>query len=237
MIIEILYGLLNLLKKNKINLANYKTSIDYGILSLPQREAFDNILCACKERKTSTIIPTLSQKEFDGVIANFSLYFGNADISKNLAIMRQNTAIIYLDVYDQAVAHKSELDSWVDGAIASLSEGTVEDKLKQIMQCIAKNSKYKVPSSNPLDLLKDGAICGAYAMLFYKMASRIGIKTFICIGEADNGSYKGAHAWNMVKINEQNFFYDPTWYDSSSRNNKYVHSSTAWDREYVLNAR
>lgn len=237
MIIKIFQSLLNLLKKEKINLANYKTNTDYGILSLPQREAFDSILHACKEGKTSVVIPSLSQKEFDEVIANFSLYFGNADISRNIATKRQNTAIIYLDTYNQAVAHKAELDSWVDGAIASLNEGTTKNKLKQIMRCIAKNSRYKVPSSNPLDLLKDGAMCGAYAMLFYKMASRIGVKAFICIGEADNGRYKGAHAWNMVEVEGKNFFYDPTWYDSPFRNNKYIHNSTSWNREYVLNAR
>ena len=78
-------------------------------------------------------------------------------------------------------------------------------------------------------------MCGAYSMLFYKMATRMGIKAFICYGEADNGFYKGYHAWNMVEIGKRTYFYDVTWYDTFPRMPKYIHSETSWGREYTLN--
>jgi hypothetical protein len=74
-------------------------------------------------------------------------------------------------------------------------------------------------------------MCGAYSMLFYKMATRIGVEAYICYGEADNGFYKGFHAWNKA----DGYYYDVTWYDTFPRQPKYLHSKTGWGRHYRVN--
>jgi hypothetical protein len=227
---KILSLFLSSFKRKKINLADYPIEMDYGMLSSEQAVAMDNILMACEVGGTGTEIPVLTQKEFDEVVTHIGLHFGNDDICKNIVLKRQNTALINPLLYIQAKEHKAELDAWVDDALSNLYEGTTEYKLKQIAKCIANHAKYKCPSNNPLDLLDKGAMCGAYSMLFYKMVTRIGAKAYICYGEADNGLYKGFHAWNMV----DGHFYDITFYDST-RNPKYLHSETSWGREYKLN--
>jgi hypothetical protein len=224
-------------KRKKINLADYpKPGIDYGTMNEWQRKAFDNILLACEVGGAGAEIPVLTQAEFDDVVTHIGMHFGDEGICKNMALKRQNAAVVNLTLYAQAKAHKAELDAWIDDALSKMYEGTTEYKLEQIAECIANHAKYKCPSNNPLDLLDKGAMCGAYSMLFYKMATRIGVKSFICHGEADNGSYKGYHAWNMVEL-EKPHFYDVTWYDTGLRDRKYLHSETAWGREYKLTAR
>lgn len=221
----------SLFRQTKIDIAKYPARrIDYGTMNAQQRNALDCILSACESGKDTADIPQLTQAEFDGVIAHIGLHFGSDDICKNIALKRGNTAAVNLALYEQAKAHKAELDARVDKALATMTEGTAEHKLKQICKWIANNGSYEYGTNNPLDLLNDGGMCGAYSMLFYKMATRLDIEAYICYGEADNGKQKGFHAWNMA----DGYFYDPTFYDSG-RNSKYLRSKTAWGREYKLN--
>lgn len=235
-LLKILSLFLSSFKRKKINLADYPIEMDYGMLSSEQAVAMDNILMACEVGGAGAEIPVLTQTEFDEVVTHIGMHFGDEGICKNIALKRQNAAVVNLTLYAQAKAHKAELDAWIDNALSKLNEGTTEYKLEQIAKYIANHAKYKCPSNNPLDLLDEGGMCGAYSMLFYKMATRIGVQTYICNGEADNGKVKGAHAWNMVEIEGKNYWYDITWYDGN-RNPKYIHSETPWGREYKLNAR
>jgi transglutaminase/protease-like cytokinesis protein 3 len=67
-----------------------------------------------------------------------------------------------------------------------------------------------------------------YSELFYRMAARLGIEVYICLGYAGDGY----HAWNMVVLDGEPYFYDVCWFDGGQY--KYLHSTTAWGREYVL---
>lgn len=215
----------------KIDPSNYRIHKDYGTMNAAQRNAFDNILAACKNGEDTADCAKLTQAEFDSVVCHIGLHFGNDDLCKNIALKRQDKAVVNLAIYEQAKAHKAELDAMVDKALASMREGTNADKLAQVCKWIANNGSYKYGTNNPLDLLNGGGMCGAYSMLFYKMAARLDIPAFICYGEADNGTQTGFHAWNMA----DGFFYDVTFYDSSKRSAKYLRSKTAWGRSYKLN--
>lgn len=230
--LEFIQKILSLFRKKKVDLVNYpELGIDYGTLTPAQRTSMDNILMACEAGAAATEIPVLTQEEFDEVIFQIGLYFGNEDICKNIALKRQNTALVNLSKYQQAAEHKAELDAWIDNAISQLNEGTAEYKLKEIAKCIARNSRYKCPSNNPLDLLDKGGMCGAYSMMFYKMATRIGVKAFICHGDADTIFYSGLHAWNKVELDGVSYFYDVTFYDTFPPQYKYIHSKTPWGRQ------
>jgi hypothetical protein len=223
--------ILSFFRRRKIDLSKYEDRIDYGVLDNKQRTAMDNILMSCELGGAGAEIPPLTQEEFDQVVSQIGLHFGNDEICKNIAIKRGNSAAINLSIYEQANAHKAKLDNWVDDALSKLNEGTTEEKLKQIAKCIADHAKYESGTNNPLRLLEDGAMCGAYSMLFYKMATRIGVEAYICYGEADNGFYKGFHAWNKA----DGYYYDVTWYDTFPRQPKYLHSKTGWGRHYRVN--
>lgn len=236
--------------KTKIDLADYPApGIDYGTLNAQQRVAMDNILAACEAGKDTAEIPALTQAEFDEVTMHIGMHFGadfrfgNETVYKGIASRQAaSTEVRYwakvnLDTYERAKTHKEELDARVDAALSTLYEGTTEYKLEQICKWIARNGKYKYGTNDPLYLLNKGGMCGAYAMLFYKMATRLGVDAYICYGYATNRAGKtAAHAWNMVSVDGVSYYYDPTWYDSN-RMSKYMHSKTAWGREYELNSK
>jgi transglutaminase/protease-like cytokinesis protein 3 len=83
-------------------------------------------------------------------------------------------------------------------------------------------------------MLESGGACGAFSMLFYKMAIRLGVETHICCGEYTDvlGKTTG-HAWNMVKIDGNIYYYDATHYDNTYLT-KYIHSKTPWGRKYEI---
>lgn len=210
--------ILRLLGRKKIDLADYpRPGVDYGTLGGPGVD-----------------IPQLSQAEFDAVIAHIGLHFGNG-ACKNIALKRGNRAAINLEIYRQAVAHKEKLDAQVETALSVLWECSAVDKLKQVANYIAANCKYKTGSNDPLALFGDGGMCGAYSMLFYKMATRLGIPAYICYGYASNGVYTGAHAWNRVDLEDGPRYYDITFYDSGCRSGKWLGSRDGWGREHCLN--
>ncbi len=218
--------------RRKISVSEYRIRKDYGTMNAAQRNAFDRILSACESGRDIAEIPALTQAEFDSVVSHIGLHFGSDDICKNIALKRGNTAAVNMTLYEQAKAHKAELDARVDKALQSMREGSIAYKLEQIAKYIANHGSYEYGTNNPLDLLNDGGMCGAYSMLFYKMATRLDIAAYICYGYADNGTQKGFHAWNMA----DGHFYDVTFYDGN-RNRKYLRSKTAWGREYTLNAK
>lgn len=239
-IITFLKRLLGLCRRRNLQLHTVP-NIDYGTLNAQQRNAFDNILSACKNGSDTAEIPKLTQAEFDSVVSHIGLYFGtdfhfdHAAAYKEIAGKRQNAALVNLDVYERAKAHKAELDARVDKALSSMREGSNESKLEQIAKYIANHGSYEYGTNNPLELLDGGGMCGAYAMLFYKMATRLGLQAYICYGYASNGSFTGAHAWNKVELPEGVRYYDITFYDGTVRNRKWLGSVDGWGRVCSVN--
>lgn len=222
-------------KRKKIDLSGYEARMDYGILDSKQKMAMDNILSACQLGGAGVDIPQLSQAEFDMVITHICMHFGNEGMCKNIALKRQNTAVINLAVYEQVKAGKAELDALIDETVARMYEGSNEYKLRQIADYIAKAGKYNAGSNDPLDLLNGGGMCGAYAMLFYKMATRLGLQAYICYGYASNGTFTGAHAWNKVELPEGVRYYDVTFYDGAVRSRKWLGNVDGWGRVCSVN--
>ena len=114
--------------------------------------------------------------------------------------------------------------------LSMLKEGSDRFKLFQIAAYLAERIEYDEAFREPLDGLNGSGVCATNAMLFYKAASRLGIKTYICYGYAN-----GFHAWNMVELEGASYFYDVTWFDSENYDFQYLHSPAGWDRDYALN--
>ena len=137
----------------------------------------------------------------------------------------------YIDLADYpAPPAGDELDARIEEALQNMKEGSDRFKLWQISNYLAKRIEYDAEQESALGGLATGrGECEVYSDLFYLMATRLGIETHICVGRVPGG---GGHAWNMVVLDGQPYFYDVCWFDGGQY--KYLHSPTAWDREYVL---
>jgi putative cell wall-binding protein len=101
------------------------------------------------------------------------------------------------------------------------------EKEKAVHDYIANNVQYDVEnyyndtipdeSYSPYGaLIKGVAVCQGYAQATDLLLNLAGIESIVVVGEADNGSARGDHAWNIVKINGMYRHLDTTWDDPLS---------------------
>ena len=221
-----------MLYSHNININEFPESIDYGVLSDEQIETFNNILYAAENSIATIDCRTHSDKEWHEILTHLELYFGYIENIWDLIYLHDDIAYLNLNKFKVLYYNKAIIDARVDEAVCAFRDGSDEYKLWQISNYISKRITYTTGYCDTLSAFDGNGVCMSYAMLFYKMATRIGIESYICYGIANNGH----HAWNVIKLDGKLMYYDITWYDSS-HNYQYIHSESAWDREFMLNNR
>lgn len=214
-----------------VNPANYPEHIDYGILSDEQIETFNDILYAVEHEESVVECPIYTDREQHEISTQLGLHFGTIEGVEELIRWNNDSANLSLDMFKLLSNQKIIVDSRIDEAVSTMMEGSDEFKLWQISNYISKKMTYTDVYRNTIAMLNGEGVCSAYAILFYKMATRVGIETYICCGYA-NEIY---HAWNMVELDGECLYYDITWYDDFVRDIRYVFSRSSWDRYYQIN--
>lgn len=216
-----------------VDLAAYPAMEDRGVLSETQLAVYHRILEAVDSGTETIAVESLTVEEQSQIMTHLGLYYGSMEGVYRLVSWGGGTATLELDLFRAFAAEKTVIDARVDEAVSTLYEGTDRYKLWQISNYLAERIEYTDGTRGTIDGLNGNGVCATYAILFYKMASRLGIQTYICYGYA-YGTY---HAWNMVELDGEQYHYDVTWYDTPLRENKYLHSRTAWGRNETINTR
>lgn len=212
-----------------IDINEYPVYIDYGTLTQYEQIVFDKILLAVKAGN--------DRVDYDGdinckkILTHLGLYYGSMENINGLIGWGDGYMFLYLDKFEELEKNKIIIDARVDEAIMNIKEGSERYKLLQISRYISNRIAYTDGYYGTINGLNGNGVCSAYAMLFYKMASRLCIQTYICYGYT-SGEY---HAWNMVVLDGKKYYYDITWYDTLPRIFWYLHSSSGWNRNYDLN--
>lgn len=212
----------------RVELKNYPLTIDYGTLTKEEIIVFNDILGAVEN--------DVSSVQYNGeinkykILTHLGLYYGSMENVCSLFDWTETEIYLNLDAFQQHEDTKIVIDARVDEAVANIIEGSERFKLWQICNYISERITYTDGVRETVDGLNGKGVCCSYAMLFYKMATRLGVQTYICYGFA--GEY---HAWNMVILNGECFYYDITWYDKILPDVRYLHSPDSWDREVTLN--
>lgn len=221
--------LINLMPR--VNIENYEVSTDYGVLSDKQVQTFNDILNAIENNKSLIDCPVYSTQEQHEISTQLGLYFGTTENITRFIDWESNNAALNLSMLKELLAQKKIIDTRIDEAVSTLKEGSDRYKLWQISNYISRKITYTDGQRDTITALNGRGVCNSYSMLFYKMATRIGIKTYICYGYANDGY----HSWNMVELNGERLFYDVTWYDDIIYNIRYIHNTSSWNRGFQIN--
>ena len=212
-----------------IRITDYPESIDMGTMTPAEQKLFMDILDA-----VSTQIDRLPYGEdvnLYRILTHLGMHYGSEERLNQFFVWTTSELWLNLDVFAEYERNKVLVDARVDEMLSMLKEGSDRFKLFQIAAYIAERIEYDESFREPLDGLNGNGVCSTYAMLFYKAASRLGIPTYICYGYAC-GEY---HAWNMVELDGETYFYDVTWFDSEVYDFTYLHNPDSWGRDYALN--
>lgn len=217
-----------------VDVEDYPTNIDYGILSEEQIETFDRIIYAAASDESVISCPVFSTKERHEIVTQLGLYFGDTEDIWDLVAWTDNRAILKLEEFKELFDQKIVIDARIDEAVSTLTEGSDAYKLWQISEYVSAKLVYTDDLRDPIAALNGKGLCGSYAMLFYKMSTRLRIPSYVCYGYTSNGVY---HAWNAVELDGEYTYYDVTFYDQTLPGIRYISSKTSWDRTFQLNNR
>ena len=136
--------------------------------------------------------------------------------------------IIYNMYYLTDASQEKQVTQKVSSVLSflNLTGKTDYQKIKAIYDYICANVTYDYANLNDdtytlkysayAALINKTAVCQGYATLFYRMALQAGIDTRVISGTANGG----AHAWNIVNIDDSYYNLDSTW-DAGRENYSY----------------
>lgn len=214
-----------------INPNDYRVAEDTGVLSDKQVEVYHSILAAVDSGSCTVSVPKMMDYEKNEITVQLGLHYGTMERVFSLVSWSEDTAALDLSLFSEFEEQKTVVDAKVDEAIRNLYEGSDRFKLWQICNYLASRISYTDGVRETVDGFNGKGMCCTYSMMFYKMATRIGIQTYICYGYTD----MGYHSWNAVDLDGRRYFYDPTWYDNVVSDFRYVHSETPWGRSFTIN--
>ena len=206
-------------------------AVDYGTLDDAERRVFDAILAAAEAGEDAVPCPELTAESQREIITHLGLYFGSMEGVSALVTWGDGYAALDPALFEQFAAQKAVIDARIDEAVSGLIDGSDRWMLFQIANYIAARVEYTPGVRDTIDGLNGRGVCATYAMLFYKMAARVGIQAYLCYGYAGDAF----HAWNAVELEGELYYYDVTWYDSAVHDLRWLHRRDAWGRDLVMN--
>ena len=139
--------------------------------------------------------------------------------------------VTYTVMWYTTSQQETQLNSYIKTTILpqlALGGKTTYQKVQAIYNWITKNvrydyahlndSTYKLQYTAYAAAINKTAVCQGYANLFYRLANDAGIDCRIITGTADGGNgVWGPHAWNIVKMDDGNYYcLDATWDEGRS---------------------
>ena len=108
------------------------------------------------------------------------------------------------------------LQSKVDEMTADLAGKSDFDKSLILYQRLIQANRYDFGDHDQTAygaLIEGTSVCAGYARSYQLLLQAVGIPCLYLTGTADNGYQIGGHAWNLVQLDGQWYYCDPTWDD------------------------
>ncbi|KEI12474.1 transglutaminase [Clostridium novyi B str. ATCC 27606] len=215
-----------------------------GVAVVKNKEEFYNALKSALEKFETNVsikVMNYNSRDYDLSIVNRivlehpSINYGYAGISGNIygypnsPEKTLNLTIRYRLDKDTMKKQRKAVKEKVQNIIQTVIKPGMTDVEKELAlhDYIVKNADYNVKNyragivtaedHNAYGILvKNTGVCESYAKAMYELLKAVGIKCKYVTGYTNQG---GAHAWNMVKLNNEWYNLDVTWDDPISDRN------------------
>lgn len=121
-------------------------------------------------------------------------------------------------VYDMDKEEAQKNQELVEEAVTQCLAGIPEnadsyETVKYLYEYIVLNTTYNKEAENDQNLcsvlINKESVCAGYAKAFQFLLQRCGMESAIVLGH----SFNEAHAWNLVKLDDEYYYFDVTWGD------------------------
>ena len=157
--------------------------------------------------------------------------------------------VTYTVMWYTTSQQETQLNSYIKTTILpqlALGGKTTYQKVQAIYNWITKNVRYDYAHLNDntyklqytayAAAINKTAVCQGYANLFYRLANDAGIDCRIITGTADGGNgVWGPHAWNIVKMDDGNYYcLDATWDEGRSSCSYFLKGTAAFNKDHLV---
>ena len=157
--------------------------------------------------------------------------------------------VTYTVMWYTTSQQETQLNSYIKTTILpqlALGGKSTYQKVQAIYNWITKNvrydyahlndSTYKLQYTAYAAAINKTAVCQGYANLFYRLANDAGIDCRIITGTADGGNgVWGPHAWNIVKMDDGNYYcLDATWDEGRSSYSYFLKGTAAFNEDHLV---
>lgn len=188
--------------------------------------------------------PTDKGYEGDYLKWNIKSYKGSGEVLKN-SDGTYNVSIVYNIVYNTTFEEEIFVENQLKQVEAEINDSSISEKIVTINDFICSYLSYdndhNDSSYNAYGALKNKkAVCQSYSLLFYRLATDLGIKNRIMAGHFTLNDDSTRHGWNIISIDGIIYHIDTTYYDDSRdskyllKNWNYFADGRAIDKEYAI---